>query len=470
MDKLHLYVSAEDYAAMAGAAWPSYEHYLLGHTSSDPDIAQEIQQYTEMKVSSGIKFPIKTKTACQSKWTWSTIYLNQLATASCHRVDPVPFELEEFDNFHNLPKKLDDRRKMLAGQWPSGGCEYCEKIENSDGWSDRQHNLDIRGLTPPELETDAYAIHVTPRLVEIFAQNTCNLRCTYCNSNLSSAIAQENKKFGSFDHDGVKIPVIAAAVAGPAYFKKFMAWLATNIHHLRRLHLLGGETFLQHDLMSGVLEVIEHNPNPNLQLNVFSNFNVPDKNWDHYVNWIHDLQRRKHIERFDLTASIDCWGAESEYARFGLDLEKFEKRFAWAAEQDEDWLYLNVNQTITCLTMRSMPELIKKIAQYSKHRHIGHYFQFYTGPQMWQHPQTYAYDFWQDTFSEIFNEMPLATNAQREALPRMQGMQSYLKTFTAHNWAGIHKLHIYLSELDRRRGTHWQTVFPYLDFKEPTYK
>ena len=470
MSDLAFYVTAEDYATVAGGSWPSYECFLRGESSGRADIDLEIQRYVEMKKQAGIKFPIKTKTACQSKWTWSTIYLNYLSTASCHRVDPVPFELDQFDDFHNVPKKLADRELMLKGQWPTGGCEYCRVIEEAGGWSDRQHNLDIRGLTPPELLQDPMAVRVTPRLVEIFAQNTCNLQCTYCNGRLSSKIEAENKKFGAFQKDGVLIPVEQVPAAAPEYLRRFMSWLENNIQHLKRLHLLGGETFLQHELMTQVLGIIQRKPNPELQLCVFSNFNVPDKSWDLYTNWIHDLHRQRHISRFDLTASIDCWGAEASYARFGLDLEKFERRFAWAAEQDPEWLWLNVNQTVTCLTMRSMPGLIEKIAQYSGSRHIGHYFQFYTGPQMWQHPKTYAYSFRQQTFEEILQAMPCDTDAQKEAIPRMQGMQSYLQTFAQHNWTDMRRLHVYLDELDRRRGSNWRAVFPYLDLKEPTHE
>ena len=155
---LGLYVSLEDYGALAGPDWPTYEEYINNISAQNPEIQQEINGYTKMFLKDGIKFPIKTKTACQSKWAWSTIFLNQLSTASCHRVDPVPFSIEEFDNFHNLPKKLEDRRLMLRGEWPTGGCEYCKNIEDAGGWSDRQHNLDIRGLTPPELETNLTAV------------------------------------------------------------------------------------------------------------------------------------------------------------------------------------------------------------------------------------------------------------------------------------------------------------------------
>jgi organic radical activating enzyme len=460
---LRLYVTPEDYQVFAGPDWPAYDDFLQGDRSDILEIQQEIAEFVAMRKKEGIKFPISTKTACQSKWTWSTIYLNWLSTASCHRVSPVPFTLEEFDNFHNVPKKLQDRRLMLQGEWPTGGCEYCKVIEDAGGWSDRHHNLEIRDLTPPELEQNPTAIEVSPRIVEIFAQNTCNLQCTYCNSGLSSKIEQENRKFGEFDQGGVVIPVTTVPTATKEYFEKFMSWLDNNILTLKRLHLLGGETFIQHELMSRVLDVIERNPNPELQFCVFSNLNVPDKAWNLYIPRIQDLQHRGHIKIFDLTASIDCWGAEAEYARSGLDLKKFEERFAWAASQDESWLRLNANQTITCLTMKTMPEMIEKLAHYGKNRHIGHYFQFYTGLHPFQHPNIYAYDFWAETFDRIFAAMPTNTDAQREAVDRMEGMRKYLEVFSENNTEEITKLHIYLDELDRRRGTDWRSVFPYLN-------
>jgi hypothetical protein len=466
MTNLKLYVTEQDYLVFAGPSWPTYVEYINGASSSDPVIQQEIQEFTDQQLQEGIKFPIKTATACQSKWTWSTVYLNQLSTASCHRVNPVPFSLDDFDNFHNIPKKIADRELMLKGEWPQGGCEYCQRIENAGGWSDRQHNLDIRGLTPPELETDPTATSVTPRIVEIFAQNTCNLACIYCNGSLSSRIEQENLKHGIFDQDGVQIPVITnPTVAADEYFERWILWLDKNIGQLIRLHLLGGETFLQHDLMTRVLDIIEKNPNPHLQFCVFSNLNVPDRYWDLYIGRIQDLQDRGHIEYFDLTASIDCWGPEQEYVRSGLNLEKFEQRFSWASEQGS-WLRLNANQTVTAMTMRTMPDLIKKIDQYSQYKHIGHYFQFYTGLHMFQHPQTYAYSHWADTFDQIYAAMPTRTHAQQEAVPRMQGLQAQLQQQHHHNYADIKKLQIYLDEIDRRRGTNWRELFSYLDISE----
>lgn len=467
MKNLKLYVTPEDYAVFAGPDWPSYDNLIAGVPTGLEHIDQEVREFVDMHTKQGIRFPIRSATACQSKWTWSTLWLNRLSTSSCHRVNPVPFALDQLENFHNIPQKIRDREQMLAGEWPGGGCEYCRDIERAGGWSDRQHNLEIRGLTPPELETNSLATHVTPRLVEIFAQNTCNLACIYCNATLSSRIEQENAKFGDFDHNGVKISVEHVPEAADEYFQRWLAWLEQNIHHIHRLHLLGGETFLQHKLMNSVLDIIQRRPNPKLEFCVFSNFNVPDNIWNRYINRIHDLQQQGHIRVFDLTASIDCWGPAAEYVRSGLDLAKFERRFAWAAEQGP-WMRLTVNQTITAMTIRTMPELIEKIAYYSQHRHIGQYFEFYVEKNIYQHPRIFAWDFWREDFDRIFAVLPRSTPEQKEVIQRMSGIQKLLEQSKTHNYNEIKKLHTYLDELDRRRHTNWRSLFSYLDIHEFT--
>ena len=471
-NRLHLYVTKDTYDSIAGPDWPSYEKYCLGEKAQLPHIQQEIDDFTEKWRQNDVIFPIKTKTACQSKWTWSTIYLNQLSSGSCHRVDPEVFSLEDFDNFHNLPGKLKQRQIMLKGEWPTShvnGCDYCQRIEESGGFSDRMHNLSTRGLTPPEVEIDPTAIVVTPRIVEIFAQNTCNLQCIYCNATLSSKIEQENKKVGDFQHGGVHIPLLVdQKAATKEYFAKFVNWLERNIQHLRRLHLCGGETFIQHELQETVLGLLEKIPAPNLTLNIFSNMNVPDKWWDLYTGRIQDLQRRGHIQYFDLNASIDCWGEAASYVRSGLDLKKFEERFRWAAEQDPSWLRFNINQTVTCMTIKTMPELIDLMNRHGRDRPIGHYFQFYIGPQKFQHPDIMSWDFWEKDFDAITSKMYTETESDLDAYNRMQGLIKVLQQTRNIDWQRVRNLHIYLDELDRRRGTNWRRIFPYLDIHDST--
>ena len=376
------------------------------------------------------KFPVNSPTACQSKWTWSTIWLNEAKSSSCHRVKSWNIDPDNFANFHNLPEKIEDRQRMLQGLWPEEkrGCEYCKKIEDSGGYSDRLHNNNIPGLIPKELYKDKTATIVTPRIIEIFAQNTCNLACIYCNEDLSSKIEAENNRYGRFNERSEKVALYREKVKTykEKMYSDFLTWLEDNIQGLARLHLLGGETFIQHDLLEKVFDIIERKPNKHLQLNIFSNFNAPSKFFYRYMNQIKNFATSKNIGRFDLTCSVDCWGPEQEYVRSGLNLELLEEYFSYAADQDESWLWLNVNQTISSMTIKTMPQLIEKIKKYKINRHIGHYFQTVDGFPF-QHPQIFDYSLWEKDFEIILNLLKGNNYHADDTFNRMLGIKKMLE-------------------------------------------
>jgi len=415
-----------------------------------------------MKQDLDYNFPIQTKTACTSKWGWSTIWLNMGTTSSCHRCDPFNIPLDNFASFHNVPEKIKNRQDMLKGMWPGNGCEYCRDIEATGGFSDRMHNNDIPGMAPLELKENPTEVYVTPTTLEIFAENTCNFKCTYCNSFLSSRIEQETKQFD------------------PTFFKKenrlkieerkkllndFFDWLEDNVDKLVRLHLLGGETFIQHELMNRTIDLLERKPGEGLQLCIFSNFNPPKKHFTNYIERIRYLWQQGNIGRFDLTASIDCWGPQAEYVRNGLDCNEFEENFAWAVEQPEDFLFLNVNQTVSSFTMKTMPDLIRMFNKYNKHRHIGHYAMLVDG-YPFMRPEVFAYETWDSTWQRIYREMRSETIEDQQAIKILSGLQSVMRTQKNNDADKIKELYNYYDEIDRRRNTHWRTLWPELVIRE----
>jgi hypothetical protein len=74
-------------------------------------------------------------------------------------------------DFHNHPGKLGDREKMLEGLWPGNGCEYCKKIEDVGGVSERTGYINDLLLSPKELSLNPTATNVTPRILEVYFTN-----------------------------------------------------------------------------------------------------------------------------------------------------------------------------------------------------------------------------------------------------------------------------------------------------------
>ena len=411
-------------------------------------------------------FPIKTATACQLKWTWSTIHLYMGSTASCHRVGATTLEPENFSSFHNTEKKLRDRRLMLDGQWPSdgptpgkdGGCEYCRDVEYAGGQSDRQFHLQIPNLTPPELEQDPVAIHVTPRIVEVYLDNVCNMSCIYCWDGYSSRIQQENIKFGDFVSNGIEIK--NRSVRHPKHDEistEFWNWMEENFLSLRRFLLLGGEPLFQPQF-ENCLEFLETHPNPDLELNIVSNLKIPLHKLQNFVERIKKLILTRHIKRFDLTCSIDCWSDEQEYLRYGINMATWRQNFEYVVEQK--WIVLNINQTITGLGMKSMPALINYVNQHRKTRDIGHYFMSCVNVSQ-LHPGIFGPGFFDQDFEHILSVMPNDTWQHQNAYKLMQGLQLEFNSHPRNN-RELLKLKTFLDEIDRRRNLNWKQTFPWL--------
>ena len=78
--------------------------------------------------------------------------------------------------------KIGDREKMIKGEWPGNGCEYCKVVEDAGGISERIGYINDLQMVPPENETNPEETHVTPRLLEVYFSNLCNLSnlCQLC--------------------------------------------------------------------------------------------------------------------------------------------------------------------------------------------------------------------------------------------------------------------------------------------------
>ena len=404
-------------------------------------------------------FSIKTATSCQLKWNWSTIRLFNGTTSSCHRVNSDALTPESFANFHNTPKKLADRQLMLEGQWPAGGCEYCKNIEDAGGSSDRMFHTSIPNMSPPELDENPSATIVTPRIVEVYFDNICNMKCLYCWDGFSSQIQAENNKFGRFEKQGVVIDNRAAIRPDKDKLtESFWSWMQDNHQKIIRFHVLGGEPFYQQQFDT-CLEFLKNHPSPNLEFNVVSNLKVSKEKLQKILNTIHDLVKESKIKRFDLTASIDCFGPEQEYVRNGISVEQWKENFKLLA--DQPWITLNINQTISGLTIKTVPELLRFINEIRTQREIGHYFSTVVMSHDFLHPGIFGKGFFSSDFDAILSEMPGDTWQQKQAQKYMEGIKAQIDSCDRDD-VKIQKLIVFLNEMDRRRNTDWRQVFSWI--------
>ena len=394
-------------------------------------------------------FPIRTETSCQLKWNWSTIFLNTGTTRSCCRTGESELTAENFQDFHNTPIKLADRTSMLNGEWPKNNCGYCKDIEAVGGASDRTRHLTIPSLVPIELETNPTAIHIDPTIVEVYFSNACNLGCVYCSAQLSSTIEAEDRKFGALTTEN--------------HFKDlvpyFWDWFSTGFSKVKRLHILGGEPLYQKEF-DKLLDMIDQYPNPDCELNIVTNLMVSTERLQAYVDRFKELLVARKIKRVDITCSIDCGGPEQEYVRYGFNWRQWGENFQLLMKQR--WLYLTINQTISALTIKTMPEFLEKFAGWRKNRKIGHWFSgIYPGPSYMKAEIFGNLEFVEDA-KKVLQLLSRATEEDQIAYDYMAGIFAQILA-ASPNYNEIAKLIVFLDEKDRRRGTSWPELFPWLE-------
>jgi organic radical activating enzyme len=269
----------------------------------------------------------KSASFCAAKWYNATIWLGSGMTTSCHH---PPAHLVDIDKvranprlLHNTDQKKEDRRKMIAGERPSG-CEYCWKIEDmgSDAVSDRVYKSKIYPIEAlnEAFETPADA-DVNLRTLEIAFDRTCQFACSYCNPAFSSTWVRDIRKNGPYNglvsdgrnhfthtHDASQLYKFGET---NPYVEAFFAWWESDLHRtLQELRITGGEP-----LMSGetwkLIDWFRNNPGRSqTRLAINSNLGTA-VDLDRLLASIDGLE-------VDLYTSNESVGLQAEYIRDGL--------------------------------------------------------------------------------------------------------------------------------------------------------
>ena len=303
---------------------------------------------------------------CAAKWYNATIWLGSGQTTSCHH---PPAHLVDKDKvsanprlLHNTDQKKDDRRKMQAGERPTG-CEYCWKIEDMgrDAISDRVYKSKIYPINALKeaYETPAED-DVNLRTLEIAFDRTCQFACSYCNPAFSSTWVKDIRKNGPytglvsdgrnhFTHTHDSSQLYKFGEANP-YVEAFHTWWETDLHRtLQELRITGGEP-----LMSGetwkLLDWFKHNQGKSsTRLAINSNLGA-DVDVDRLIESVRGLE-------FDLYTSNEAYATQAEYIRDGLNWN------AWTRNMNKiissgAVRRVHVMCTINALCLDSLPKFL----------------------------------------------------------------------------------------------------------------
>lgn len=401
---------------------------------------------------------------CIYKWGFSSVYLQNGTTNSCSMCPPLTIPLDKFDTFHNLPVKVQDRQDMLEGKWPtSNSCYSCSIPEQAGATSYRlEHNRDIQ-IIPVENLRRRKETTVTPRVVEIFFTNLCNLGCVYCSAKFSSVWETELKKgnyaniserpLTTFYKEGQQLNFDKTTYS--QYVDKMYGWLEANLHKVHQVGFLGGEPFFQITELDRLLAFLKVYGHSKLELSILSNLTVKTPLLQKYIAVFKEMINSGHLKDVVIGVSLDSFDETIDYVRYGIDRELVETNVRLLLENK---FTVHINSSPTVLTLRSYPSLLRKIIEWQEiHPLSGAYAEIVTTPT-YLNPAVVPASYYTEAFSEIKELYQQLKHNNR--YDQILKIDNYLLKY--NNQEKQPELKAYLNELDKVRGLNWRKTFPWL--------
>lgn len=421
---------------------------------------------------------------CLAKWKQVSLHLTTGMTNSCYHPPLHKISIDELhknpSTLHNTPVKKQHRLMMLRGQRPTD-CNYCWSIEDSGHLSDRHYRSgepwaseDFDLITSKPWDWD-----VTPSYVEVNFNHNCNLRCSYCSPQYSTAWERESQEHGAwptstphndpvyFQGDRKPIPF---REHNP-YLEAFWQWWPDLYPELKHFRMTGGEPMMDRNTYR-VFDYVLSNPKSDLHLNVTSNFSVNEKLWNKYLGYTKKICESNSVEHFMQYVSLDAWGSRAEYIRNGLEFDLLWRRVEQFLLEIPSRSSITFIITMNNLSVTSLNQLLQGILSL-RTTHSHHYQRVWFDTPLLRQPAWQSLQILPESYASILERCLgyMQQNIETD-VRRFKGFKDYEIQRLARDidWMRARKscdhnqargdFFRFFSEHDRRRCTDFLSVFP----------
>jgi organic radical activating enzyme len=420
---------------------------------------------------------------CLAKWKQVSLHLPTGLNNSCyhpplHSIDPGVLK----DNpgaLHNTGHKKLQRVMMLKNEKPSE-CSYCWNIEAHGELSDRHYRsgepwaADSFDIIKNSTGTE----DIVPSYVEVNFNHACNLSCSYCSPQFSSSWQSEVERLGGYptriihndpSHFVGRNRPIPAREHNP-YVEAFWAWWPTLYPQLKHFRMTGGEPLMDKNTYR-VFDYVLALPNPDLHLNVTSNFSVDTGLFEKYIGYVKQLCNTQ-IEHFMQYVSLDSGiDKHAEYIRHGMNYDRVMSYTHHFLAEIPNRNSLTFIITMNNLSVLGLQRLLEQVLELRRVHSTTYQRVWFDTPLLrqpaWQSLQTLP-PAYANVLERVADWMEL--NLETEAEP-FHGFKDYevqrLRRDIAWMREGTDNVeqkradfYRFFNEHDRRRGTDFLRTFP----------
>jgi organic radical activating enzyme len=262
---------------------------------------------------------------CSNKFTFLKIDFEKSTTYNCHAATPHPVDFAWLENnpgqLFNTPINMAERELMLDNQRNPSCEQNCYPAEDRGQISTR-----MLQSTPDRQYTE---VLTQPKLIDFTLFSECNLTCSYCCKEYSSAWRNDLLKNGSYELPGyaeqnrmklLPIDIVSGKVsqkekANSPKIKLLLEQVYKIQDHVEILTITGGEPFLN-NMLPEMLEKFKTIP----RVDLFTGLGV---NTERFKRILSVVSQYKNI---NLCISAESTDKNYEFNRYGMTWTLFQER------------------------------------------------------------------------------------------------------------------------------------------------
>lgn len=297
---------------------------------------------------------------CSMKFRFLKIDVESRTSYNCHAAKPHEIDFKRLsDNpgqLFNTTVNVFERQQMLSNQRNESCEQNCWKAEDAGAVSPRLYQ-------GGQHKTHSQC-HTTPEILEITMNSDCNLTCSYCCKEYSSAWRRDIANNGSYDIPGYSSRFSLDA-KDRALYKISQNELKSTARHqqlsreialfapgLQKLVVTGGEPLLDNNLIDflSTLELGDH-----CQIQIYTGLGVSASRLTKF------LSRLQTFKNLYLTVSAEGTEKFYEFNRYGNSWSVFLNNVQLLSQQK---IKYNFQSTLSNLTLFGFADFVNCFKQY----------------------------------------------------------------------------------------------------------
>ena len=297
---------------------------------------------------------------CSMKFQFLKIDLESKTTYNCHAAKPHSIDMmwvkNNPGNLFNTDININERKMMLANQ-RNHSCEQ-------NCWTAEDHGaISPRLFQQGNIRTHDQVV-TNPEILDLTIGSDCNLTCSYCCKEFSSAWRNDLAKNGSYNitesdnrfqltsFDQVLMKINQPELKTSSHYQTLLNEIHLVAPGLKNLIITGGEPFLDNQLVDTITQL-----STDAVIEIYTGLGVSESRFKKIIDKI------QHVPKLVLIISAESTNKFFEFNRYGNIWNDFVSKVKYIKEKNINFQF---NATITNLTMFDF----KNFVEYFPDNHV----------------------------------------------------------------------------------------------------